>query len=218
MPNCASNSIEAIETIKAIVTENQGAQPPSRLAMPVVRITRLLTTIWVVSALSLGVQSAEQRPLAEDASAAVPRPPPQKIKYPGLNSSITLYSDTRWGCSPLENSRSVHISTHQDVCFSANFTIGNHVLLEHPGYCPGGKVPYMAIYPSSDCTGPFNHIDWFDSGRGMIHPRFIHSAAFGKSITPPTGQWSIVFRCETDRASEGAPETRSIFIPPPPPP
>lgn len=189
-----------------------------------------LVTLAVLGALACCVCCAEdgggQRPLADDAFAGLTSPP-QGTKHhynPGLNTSITLHSDTKWFCSPLKHSRRVDITTRQDICLSANFTLDNNVILKHPGICPGGGTPYLALYPSNDCTGPYSHIDWYDPGpRGLPRshtnpPRCISPAAFGKTIAPPAGQWSIIFRCETDRESDGAATSRAIFFPAPPPP
>jgi hypothetical protein len=103
-----------------------------------------------------------------------------------------------------------------NTCVSANFTLDSNVHITNPGSCPGtGRSPYLAIYPSSDCTGEYNHPTWYD-GWGHFGPGYcLSTAAWGQRVTPVENQWSILFRCGEPEPSEL--KKLEIGLPTPPP-
>lgn len=131
---------------------------------------------------------------------------------------MTTYLDPKYPCVPERNQPVVQLDIPVNTCASANFTINNNVLLEYAGLCEGWvRPPYMALFPSSDCTGDHVHPDWGLSGMGPGH--CLSNSIWGLStpLDPLDGQWSIMFRCDDDASVSNTKEMVHISLPQPPP-
>ncbi|KAI9166480.1 hypothetical protein HJFPF1_02582 [Paramyrothecium foliicola] len=139
-------------------------------------------------------QVNEQWPLAGD------------YVHPGRDARLSIYNNPKFPCSPERGQRKKDVHVPVNVCVAADFTLDNNVHIAHGGLCPGGKkTPYLAMYPTNDCTGGLAHPTWYEegsnSGPGHCLSRSVWSQS-EKTITPPIGHWSMIFRCADSEASE----------------
>ncbi|KAF4984475.1 hypothetical protein FZEAL_323, partial [Fusarium zealandicum] len=154
----------------------------------------------------------EQRPLNEDAA--------KEIKYHAERArpaQITIYNSPKRPCVPENGHPTTDVDLPLDHCVSADFTLDNNVHLTYPGLCVGGtRKPYLALYPSSDCTGEYSHPGWYDSPFSVVGPgQCLSKAVWGRDITPPEGKWSMMLRCDDTQGQE---PTNIINITTPEPP
>jgi hypothetical protein len=163
----------------------------------------MLAIALAATAVAQGVDL--QRPLGEQSTAA-------------KDARLHVYSEDVYAAKGLREE--VHVPV--DVCATANFTLDANVHVSFAGRCQGHvKNPYMAIYPSADCTGVHAHPRWYDGGSGFGPGHTLGKAVWGASdtlIVPPEGRWSIAFRCDDLESEELAQMKLARPVPAPPPP
>lgn len=156
-------------------------------------------------------QGQQQQPLSDETSS----------RYPSRDAQLTTYLDPKYPCARERGSDSVvELDLPVNTCASANFTLDGNVLLAYPGLCEGWtRAPYLAIYPSGDCTGEHAHPTWYDGFASMGPGYCLSTAVWGdKGLDVREGQWSIMFQCEEDVAvPEGDIVPLRLPQPPPPP-
>ncbi|SPO07373.1 uncharacterized protein DNG_10067 [Cephalotrichum gorgonifer] len=124
-------------------------------------------------------------------------------------AEISIYNAPKFPCAPQSGQPKTKLYVDINTCVSANFTLDNNVHLSYMGLCAGwSSHPYVAFYPTADCTGEYSHPrGWSGSGPGHCL-----SKAIWRDITPPEGQWSMSLRCDDAEALK----TIKITLPEPP--
>ncbi|KAH6889222.1 hypothetical protein B0T10DRAFT_48810 [Thelonectria olida] len=180
-------------------------------------IGRVVRLIALSSTLTLVHGQQEQVPLSDDHDD-------QRPLYPSRDALLTTYLDPKYPCVRERGQDVAELDLPVNVCASANFTLDNNVHLEYPGLCEGGvRTPYIAIYPSADCTGDHAHPDWYDRRFSAMGPgHCLSKAVWGtKDLELVEHQWSMMLRCDED-TSEVSTTTDTVKLslpqPPPPPP
>ena len=133
---------------------------------------------------------------------------------PGIPGQMTILDKPSALCANYRGQATTKLDVPMDTCLSADFTLDNNVFLSSPGWCPGGsRRPYVALFPTTDCTGDWAHSVWWErpSGIGYVGSCFGQLAWNLGDISPPTGQWSMIFRCG-DADTEPA-DTMKIHLP-----
>jgi hypothetical protein len=172
----------------------------AKLSLALVALAHILTAAW-----------------ARDTGSSFSRENYEDFLKHGTEGEITVFRQSYWD-NGKENTKA-RTTIPRDTCVSANFTLDSNVVIRRIGVCPGGRNPYLALYPSQNCTGAHSHPRW-----SFASPRQLSKAVWGASsdnIEPPVGGWSMVLRClDMDEASkaEGAEDFLHISLPDPPPP
>ncbi|KPM45299.1 hypothetical protein AK830_g1255 [Neonectria ditissima] len=171
------------------------------------------TLLALLSITSSAHGTLNQHPLAEDAPKINDGP-----LYPSRDALMTTYLDPKYPCVPERNQPVVELDIPVNTCASANFTMDNNVLLEYPGLCEGGvRAPYLALFPSNDCTGDHVHPGWQLGGMGPGHCLSKSVWGLSPSLDPPVGQWSIMLRCDDNVSISETRDMVQISLPQRPP-
>ncbi|KAK7424468.1 hypothetical protein QQX98_000433 [Neonectria punicea] len=155
----------------------------------------------------------DQQPLADNSQKDDGGP-----LYPSRDALMTTYLNPKYPCVPERNQPVVELDIPVNTCATANFTIDNNVLLEYAGLCEGAvQAPYIALFPSADCTGDHVHPNWRLGGMGPGHCLSKSIWGLSTSLDPPDGQWSVIFRCGNDASVSSTKDMIQISLPQPPP-
>lgn len=133
---------------------------------------------------------------------------------PATPGQITIFDKPSILCANRRGQTTTKLDVPMNTCLSADFTLDSNVFLSSPGYCPGGsRRPYVALFPTADCTGDGAHPTWWDRPGGMGYTGYCLSELvwnFG-DIPRPEGQWSMIFHCGDEHAEHN--DTIKIYLP-----